>query len=89
MTELKAIYDARASFYGKAQIIETNNKIILKSYNTDILEFDKTSKTIRFLTHNKNHFTMTTNRHINEFLQQYTNEQPKSKTQLLKMADVI
>ena len=87
--ELKAIYDNRKQFYGKANILKDNNKIILKSYNTNILEYNTKTKNLTFLTNNKNHFTQTTNRHINEFLKQFTNETPKSKQELLKMANII
>ena len=86
--ELMARYDRRASFYHKAHIKETNKKIILVSYNTDILELDKETKKIKFLTKRKEDFSQTTNRHINEFLQQFTNEPAKSKSELLKMAGV-
>lgn len=84
--ELKAIYDIRQSFYKKAHILQNNNTIILKSYNTNILQLDTKTKKIEFLTHNKDHFTQTTNRHINEFLKQYTNETPKTKSELIKLA---
>ena len=87
-TELKAIYDNRQSFYGKAEILQEDNKIILKSYNTNILEYNTKTKKLTFLTNNKNHFTQTTNRHINEFLRQFTNETKKTKAELLKMANI-
>ena len=83
-----ARFDSRKSFYNKATIKETNKKIILQSYATDILELDKQTKKIKFLTKNKDDFTQTTNRHINEFLQQFTDEPAKSKSELLKMAGV-
>lgn len=85
--ELKAIYDSRAGFYGKAQVIEQGDTLTLKSYDTKILQFDKKTKAIKFLTHNSNHFTLTTNRHINEFLQQFTNILPMTKSELLKLAN--
>lgn len=88
ISELKARYDARASFYGKATIKENKSTIILLSYNTSILKYDKASKKIKFLTKDVDHFTTTTNRHINEFLKQFTNEGAKSKKELLKMADI-
>lgn len=85
-SELKAIYTTQKNFYGKATTTTNKNKIILKSYNTNILEYNTTTKKIKFLTNNKNHFTQTTNKHINEFLKQYTNETPKSKSELIKLA---
>ena len=86
--ELKARYDARMSFYGKATIKENKSTIILLSYNTPILKYDKNTNTIKFLTKDVDHFTSTTNRHINEFLKQFTNEGAKTKKELLKMAGV-
>ena len=86
-TELTPIFDRCQSFYGKAEIIKEDNKIILKSYNTNILEYDIKTKKLKFLTNNKNHFTQTTNRHINEFLKQYTNETTKTKSELIKLAN--
>ena len=88
-SELKTIHTNQNSFYGKASIITSKNKIILKSYNTNILEYNTTTKKIKFLTNNKDHFTQTTNKHINEFLKQYTNETTKTKKELLKMANAI
>lgn len=86
---LKTIYDNAKSFYNKAVIIENENTKTLKSYNTNILKLDQTTNTLTFLTKNKNHFTMTTNRHINEFLQQFTNHTKKTKSELLKLANII
>lgn len=86
-TELTPIFDRCKSFYGKAETIKEDNKIILKSYNTNILEYNTKTKKLTFLTNNKNHFTQTTNRHINEFLKQFTNETPKSKSKLIKLAN--
>lgn len=88
-SELKAIYTNQNSFYGKATTTTNKNTIILKSYNTNILEYNTTTKKIKFLTNNKDHFTQTTNKHINEFLKQYTNETTKTKKELLKMAKAI
>ena len=86
---LKTIYDNAQSFYNKAVIIENENTKTLKSYNTNILTLDTNTNTLTFLTKNKDHFTMTTNRHINEFLQQYTNHTKKTKSELLKLANII
>lgn len=87
--ELKAIYDIRKSFYKKAYILKDKNTIILKSYSTNILEYNTTTKELKFLTNKKYHFTQTTNRHINEFLKQFTNIASKSKSELLKLAKAI
>ena len=86
---LTTFYDNAKSFYNKAVVIENGNTKTLKSYNTNILQLDTTTNTITFLTKNINHFTMTTNRHINEFLQQFTNHTKKTKSELLKLANII
>ena len=84
--ELSPRYDSRASFYGKAHIKETTKSYILVSYDTEILKLDKNTGKIKFLCSNDWAFSRTTIRHINEFLKQYTNENPKSKKELLQMA---
>lgn len=88
MEELKPIYDNALSFYGKAKIVREGYFITLKSYDTNILRLNTYNNEIKFLTKNKKHFTQTTNRHINEFLQQFTDEGKKTKSQILKMAGV-
>ena len=72
--ELKTIYDRAKSFYKKAIIIEEGDIITLQSYNTLILKINKKNNNIEFLTKNINHFTQTTNRHINEFLKQFNDD---------------
>ena len=84
--ELSARYDSRASFYKKAYIKETSKSYTLISYDTEILKLDKSTGELKFLCCSEWAFTQTTNRHINEFLKQYTNESPKSKKELLKLA---
>ena len=86
--ELIPRYDSRASFYGKAHIKETPAALILISYDTEILRLDKKTNTLKFLCRSEWAYTQTTNRHINEFLKQFTNERPKSKSELLKLAGV-
>ena len=81
---LDARFDRRKSFYGKAQIIETSKTIKLKSYDTIILQYSKQTKTIKFLCRDPRAFSQTTNRHINEFLKQFTNKTPLSKKEILK-----
>lgn len=34
--------DGRKSFYHKAVVLEEGNRLILRSYNTDVAEFDRT-----------------------------------------------
>lgn len=87
--ELTARFDHRKSFYGKARIKETPKYYTLISYDTEILKLDKTSGEITFICRSEWAFTQTTNRHINEFFRQYTNETPKSKRELLTMARAV
>lgn len=87
--ELAARYDRRASFYGKAHIKETNGLYTLISYDTEILKQNKKTGKIDFLCRGAWAFTQTTCRHINEFFKQFTNENAKSKRELLKLAGVI
>lgn len=81
---LKPRFDRCKSFYNKAQIIETSKTIKLKSYNTIILQYNKQTKTIKFLCRELWAFSQTTNRHINEFLKQFTNEKTLSKKEILQ-----
>lgn len=63
-TELKAIYDARQSFYGKAIVTSNNGVISLWSYGTLVATiYDGQAKV--YGTH-----SATTLRHIKEFLRQ-------------------
>ena len=84
--ELDARFDRRKSFYGKAHIKETTKYYTLISYDTEILKLEKSTGKIKWLCCSEWAFSQTTNRHINEFLKQYTNERAKSKKELLKMA---
>ena len=87
---LKPEFDTAKSFYGKAVVIAEGDTLTLKSYNTNILKLDRTTNTITFLTKNKEHFTLTTNRHINEFLKQtHGNYESLTKKQILKSANII
>ena len=82
--ELTARFDRAKSFYGKAHIIETPQTVTLRSYETDILKYNKRTKKITFLCRDTWAFSQTTNRHINEFLKQFTNERALSKAEILK-----
>ena len=86
--ELTPRFDSRASFYGKAHIKETPAALVLISYDTEILRLDKKTNALKFLCRDAWAFSQTTNRHINEFLKQFTHETPKSKSELLKLAGV-
>lgn len=74
MEELKPIYDSAMSFYKKAHVIRTSNKLILRSYKTDILSFNINDYTLYFSCKdisNKKIYSHTTLRHLKEFLKQY------------------
>lgn len=81
---LDARFDRCKSFYNKAKIIETSQTIKLKSYETIILQYNKRTKQLKFLCRNPWAFSQTTNRHINEFIKQFTNEKTLSKKEILK-----
>lgn len=61
---LQARYDSRASFYGKAQVIEYNNSLYLKSYDTIVAKIENGKAVVN------GWYSQTTARHINEFLKQ-------------------
>lgn len=60
-------YDARNSFYGKAQVEINNGVQTLYSYNTKVAEISKDGKVTLFDAWNK---SQTTLRHVKEFLKQ-------------------
>ena len=74
MTDLRCIYDSRASFYSKAKVItHANNKVSLVSYNTEVAVFDPSKnelvvKASEFSNNGK--YPSTTTRHIREFARQ-------------------
>ena len=57
--------DGRKSFYQKAVVLEEGNRLILRSYNTDVAEFDRTTGRIKRLWSG---YSATTMRHINAFV---------------------
>lgn len=66
--ELTARYDSRQSFYGKAHVIDHENRTIeLQSYNTIVARTENGKVTQNDL----NVYSQTTNRHIREFLKQF------------------
>lgn len=38
--ELDVIHSPQVSFYGKARVIERDNRIVLRSYSTDVCELE-------------------------------------------------
>jgi esterase/lipase superfamily enzyme len=73
-TDLRCIYDSRASFYSKAKVItHANNKVSLVSYNTEVAVFDpsKNELLVKASEYSKNgKYSTTTTRHIREFARQ-------------------
>lgn len=66
LKELKAIYDGRKSFYGKANLIESDEKVELQSYDTIVATYYKNED--KFVLHDK--YSQTTTRHQKEFASQ-------------------
>lgn len=64
MYELDARYDARQSFYGKAHVVVYDDRVILRSYSTDVAMI-KDGKIYL-----NGYYSQTTNRHIKEFARQ-------------------
>ena len=62
---LHSRYDTRASFYGKAKVRRKGNKIILRSYDTDVA-YIKGGRAVVL-----GQWGITTSRHIKEFLKQH------------------
>ena len=61
---LKPRYDSRQSFYGKAVVMVNDNVLELYSYETRVATFDTDSRKV----HLTGAYSMTTARHIREFL---------------------
>lgn len=82
--ELPVVYDARASFYGKAQVIIDGDKKILKSYESLVCMVENGqvffNKDIESLT------SQTTLRHIKDFLKQNGFNEYEAKKDILKGA---
>lgn len=73
--DLSARFDGRASFYGKAHVVEwEDNTITLRSYDTDIIKLIPNKRKFIKLYAD---YSATTNRHILEFSKQ--NNLPISK----------
>lgn len=66
LSELQAVYDGRKSFYGKAHLIETDQKIDLQSYDTIVATYIKEENKL-VLTGD---YSPTTLRHQKEFANQ-------------------
>lgn len=67
MIELTTRYDSRKSFYRKAHYRREDQKIILRSYSTEVIEYDTETGEFQDLGLRR---SQTTNRHIREFVRQ-------------------
>ena len=65
MYELKADYDSRKQFYGKANVLIEGDRKTLKSYNTNVAYIENG---VPFV---EGTYSQTTLRHIKEFLKQH------------------
>ena len=80
MEEVKELHaTTQKSYYGKAIIIETDDKIYLQSYQTKVLYLDKKTKKIVKLWDG---YSRTTQNHINDFLKLYGFDAINKKTWL-------
>ena len=73
ISDLESRYDSRASFYGKAKVIDYGTKLSLISYNTEVAVYDKETKEleIKESEYSENgKYSQTTSRHIREFAAQ-------------------
>lgn len=70
--ELIPIYEGVQGYYKKAIIIEDNDRIRLKSYQTTMVVILKSDNAL-MLNNNLNNYTPTTLRHVKEFLKQNEN----------------
>lgn len=100
VSELKAIYDTRKSFYGKATILLPHQIInfytgeittnsfkeiyFLKSYNKLIAYYDKRNDIFYIILDNLELLSNTTLRHLREFMKQFNVYNGETKKELIK-----
>ena len=84
VTELRAVYDSRISFYGKAQVIAGNGVIELQSYKTRVARLENYELTI--LAGVQDWWSATTGRHINSFVQQLGGDK-MTKAQIIEASN--
>lgn len=65
--ELHPQYDSRASFYGKAQVVDYGDELELLSYGTTVARI----KDGKVVLDGRRQFSSTTDRHIKEFFKQF------------------
>ena len=82
-TELQPLHENVKSYYGKAVIVETDYMRYLYSYDTLVVAVSFETDTI--VLHNEYAWSLTTLRHIKEFLQQQHGKPKYTKAELLKI----
>lgn len=60
--------DSRKSFYGKCHVYQSNGRYVLRSYNSDVAEFDPITATVVRYVHGCLYTSRTSTRHFNAFL---------------------
>ena len=80
--QLKSLYDARKSFYGKAVVTEDEKTSTLYSYNRKTATFESGGK---FRIYNIQ--SMTTSRHIKEFYKQNTGGKEITRKEMDKILE--
>ena len=85
--ELDARFDARKSFYGKAEVERKNNELILYSYDTEVCRITQgLREDLELIIYSDYAFCSgTTTRHIKEFLRQCGYTYVENKKQLLEV----
>ena len=80
MSDITALVpsDSHKSFYGKAHVISEDGKLMCKSYETIVAEYEKESDTITI----NGYYSPTTARHINSFCD-YVGKERASKNEML------
>lgn len=84
ITSLQAVYDSRKSFYGKAHLIESDDKVELQSYDTIVATYYKNEN--KFVLHGD--YSTTTTRHQKEFANQLGFDFKNKKDMLDKYLEV-
>ena len=70
VTELIPLNCRQKSFYGKAKVINLNDAVALKSYDTIVCIVDYEERGVTKITFPWANWSATTSRHISEFLEQ-------------------
>lgn len=87
--QLEPKFCNQKSFSGKALVIYADDSIVLTSYGVSIVEFNDRTDTFTFNKLNADYISMTTCKHLKEFLRQLEDEQkiPHLVEKLIKCAN--